>query len=180
MKKRLVWAIAIMGLVIALPAFAAAPKEAVRKEAIVKLGVIDTTKIMRESKAAKNAQVTFQKDLEAKRGILAAREKEVRLLDEELKNPGAKLSIEERNSKSDKIAKDIKELNRLKSDLEEELKKKDAELTRKLIGEVRDIVDAFSRKEKYTLILEKSTVVTSDNAIDITDIIIQIYDGQKK
>ena len=180
MKKRLVWAIAIMGLVIALPAFAAAPKEAARKEAIVKLGVIDTAKIMRESKAAKNAQAIFLKDLEAKRGILAAKEKEIRLLDEELKKPDAKLSSEERNSKNDKMAKEVKELNRLKSDLEEELKKKDVELTRKLIGEVREIVNTFSKKENYTLILEKSTVVASDNAIDITDKIIQLYDGQKK
>ena len=60
------------------------------------------------------------------------------------------------------------------------MKKKDAELTRKLIGEVREIVTALSKKENYTLILEKSAVVTSDNAVDITDKIIQLYDGQKK
>ena len=183
MNIRLVWAIALAAWVaIVFPASAAqqAPKEAVKKETIVKLGIIDTTKIMQESKAAKNAQVIFQKDLEAKRGILAAKEREIRLLDEELKDPAAKLSPEERNSKIEKIAKDIKELNRLKSDLEEELKKKDAELTRKLIGEVREIVTALSKKENYTLILEKSAVVTSDNAVDITDKIIQLYDGQKK
>ncbi len=183
MKKLSVWTIALMGLAIALPAMAApqAPREAAaKKDVSIKLGVIDTAKIMRESKAAKNAQTIFLKDLEAKRGTLAAKEKEVRLLEEELKKPDAKLSPEERNNKNDKLAKEVKELNRLKSDLEEELKKKDVELTQKLIGELRGIVNTFYKKENYTLILEKSAVVASDDAIDITDKIIQIYDGQKR
>jgi outer membrane protein len=120
------------------------------------------------------------KDLEAKRGILAAKDKDLRLLDEELKNPEAKLSAEERNSKNDRLEKEVKELSRLKSDLEEELKKKDVALTQKLIGELRGIVSAFSKNENYTLILEKSAVVVADTAIDITDKIIQLYDQQKR
>ena len=78
------------------------------------------------------------------------------------------------------IASEVKELKYLRSDLEEELKKKDAELTQKLIGELREIVRAFSKKENYTLIMERSAVVAADDAIDITDKIIQIYDAQKK
>ena len=181
MKRLFGLTIALVGLAIAWPAMAApAPKEtAVKKEVKIKLGIIDTAKIMRESKAAKNAQAIFLKDLETKRSILAAKDKEVRLLEEELKNPDTKLSSEERNSKNDKLAQEVKELGRLKSDLEEELKKKDAELTRKLIGEIREVVNTFYKKENYTLILEKSAVVASDDAIDITDRIIQLYDGQK-
>jgi len=183
MKKLSVLTITLMGLAIALPALAApqATKEsAVKKDTIIKLGIIDTAKIMRESKAAKSAQTIFLKDLEAKRGILAAKEKDARLLEEELKNPEAKLSTEERTGKTDRLAKEVKELSRLKSDLEEELKKKDVELTQQLIGEVRGIVNTFSKNENYTLILERSAVVAADNAIDITDRIIQLYDGQKK
>jgi outer membrane protein len=182
MKKLSVWTMALTGLIIALPALAAqAPKEtAVKKDVGIKLGVIDTARIMRDSKAAKNAQTIFLQDLEVKRGILAAKEKEVRLLEEELKNPEAQLSPEERIGKNDRLAKEVKELSRLKTDLEEELKKKDVELTQKLIAELRVIVSTFSKNENYTLILEKSAVVASDTAIDITDKIIQLYDGQKR
>ena len=182
MKKLSAGIIALVGLAIALPSPAApAPKDsAVKKDMVIKLGIIDTARIMRESKAAKNAQAIFMKDREAKRDILAAKEKEVRLLDEELKSPDATSSPEERTAKNDKLAKEVKELSRLKSDLEEELKKKDVELTQKLIGELRGIVTTFYKKENYTLILEKNAVVASDDAIDITDKIIQLYDGQKK
>ena len=181
MRKLLIWIIAL--LVMALPVMAAqvAPKEiAAPKDGGIKLGVIDMARIMRTSKAAKNAQAIFMKDLEAKRGILAAKENSARLLDEELKNPDAKLTPGEKANKSDTLAKEVKELNRLKSDQEEDLKKKDAELTQKLIGELRVVVNTFSKKENYTLILEKSAIVASDDAIDITDKIIQLYDGQKK
>lgn len=183
MKKLVVWGGIFMWLVIALPAMAApaAPKETVaKKDAGIKLGVIDTAKIMRESTAARSVQAIFLRDLEATRGILAAKEKEVRQLEEELKKPETKLSDEARREKNDKLTKEVKELKRLRSDLEEELKKKDAELTQKLIGELREIVKAFSKKENYTLIMERSAIVTADDAIDITDKIIQIYDGQKK
>ena len=183
MKKLVGWEIVLIFLVIVLSVMAApaAPKETVaKKDAGIKLGVIDTAKIMRESTAAKNVQAIFLKDLKAKRGILAAKEKEVRQLEEELKKPDLKLSDEARREKTDKLAKEVKELKRLGSDLEEELKKKNAELTQKLIGELREIVSAFSKKGNYTMIMERSTVVAVDDAIDITDKIIQIYDGQKK
>ncbi|MFZ3114586.1 MAG: OmpH family outer membrane protein [Syntrophales bacterium] len=183
MKKVAVWGVTfICLLMVLLVIVTAAPKEAVanKKAADIKLGVIDTAKIMRDSKAAKSARAIFLKDVEAKRGILAAKEKEVRLLEGELKKPETKLSPGERNSKNDNLAKEVKELKRLGSDLEEELKKKDVELTRKLIGEIRGIVNAFNKKENYSLIMDKSTVVASDDAIDITDKIMHIYDGKEK
>ncbi|MDO8721327.1 MAG: OmpH family outer membrane protein [Syntrophales bacterium] len=177
MKKMAVWGAAFMGLMMmVLPVMAAAAP----KDAGIKLGVIDTAKLMRESKAAKKAQAIFLKDLEAKRGILAAKEKEVRQLEEGLKKPETKLSDEARREKTDRLAKEVKELKRLGSDTEEELKKKDAGLTQILIGEIREIVKAFSKKENYTLILERSAVVAADDAIDITDKIILIYDGKEK
>jgi len=182
MKKLAVWSAALIWLLVVLPVMvAAAPKETVtKKDTGIKLGVIDTAKIMRESTAAKNLQAIFLKDREGKRGLLAAKEKEVRQMEEELKKPDPNLSGEARREKTDKLAKEVKELKRLGSDMEEELKKKNAELTQKLIGELREIVKAFSKKENYTLILEKGAVAASDDAIDITDKIIQIYDGQKK
>ena len=145
----------------------------------VKIGVIDTQKIMRESRAAKRARAIFFKDLEAKRAVFRAKQEEARALEAELKREGKKMSPSASKEKADRLGREIKELRRLKSDLEEELKKKDRELTRKLIREIREIVKEFSKKEKYTVILEKKSVVVADEAIDITDKIIRLYDVLK-
>jgi len=163
----------VMGLLLtALPAMAAT--------APVKIGVIDTQKILRESKAAKAAQAVFMKDLGAKRAIYQAKEKEVKELDQELKNQNIKLSAEIRQEKTDKLAQEVKELKRLGADMEEELKKKEVELTRRLLSEIAQIVRTISKKEHYTVILEKSSVIVADDAIDITDRIIKLYDAGKK
>jgi outer membrane protein len=164
----------VMGLMLALSPFWAA-----QAAGPVKIGIIDVHKIMRDSQAARNARAVLAKDIEAKRAQLIAKDREIKALDEELKNPKIKLSDEIRKQKADKLARDVKDFRRLDADMGEELKKKDAELTQKLLGEIRQIVQSFSKSEKYTLILEKSAVVTSDDAIDITTRIMKIYDAKK-
>jgi outer membrane protein len=173
MKKLFIVFGIIMGLLLAaVPVMAATVP--------VKLGVIDTQKILRESKAAKAAQSVFMKELEAKRAVYQAKEKEIRLLEEELKSADQKMTAETRNKKAEKLAQEVKELKRLGADMEEELKKKEVELTRSLLSEIAQIVRTFSKKEHYTVIFEKSSVIVADDAIDITDRIIKLYDAGKK
>jgi len=173
MKKFLIATGMIVGfLLAAMPVMAAA--------APVKIGVIDTQKILRVSKAAKAAQSVFMKDLEAKRAVYQAKEKEIKALDDELKNQNIKLSAEIRKEKTEKLAQEVKEIKRLGTDMEEELKKKEVELTRRLLSEIAQIVRTFSKKEHYTVILEKSSVIVADDAVDITDRIIKLYDAGKK
>ncbi|MFC1868786.1 OmpH family outer membrane protein [Thermodesulfobacteriota bacterium] len=145
----------------------------------VKIGVIDTQKIMIESRAAKNARAVFLKDVEGKRKLLIGKQNEVQAMDEDLKKNGKDMAPQVRKEKADKLAREVKELKRLRSDVEEELKKKEMELVRKLRGDIREIVREYSKKEKYTVILEKRSVVASDEAIDITDKIIRLYNVVK-
>ena len=100
-------------------------------------------------------------------------------LEEEIKREGQGMPPETRKEKAEKLEKEIKELGRLKSDLEEELRKRDAELTQNLLRGIYAVVKDFSKKEKYTVILDKRSVVTADEAVDITDKIIQRYDAAK-
>jgi outer membrane protein len=146
---------------------------------VLKIGVIDMQRIMRDSKAVKKVRDAFQQDVQAKRATLTAKEKEVKLLDEELKGSAPKLSPEALKEKSEKLAREGKELARFRDDLTEELKKSNNELTRKVIGEIVGIAKSLSRKEHYAVILEKNAVVTSDEAIDLTDKIIKFYDEGK-
>lgn len=141
----------------------------------VKIGMIDTQKILRDSKAAKSARDVLMKDLDAKKAQYRTREDAVRKLQEELKKDTPSV----RQEMAEKLEREIKELGRLDTDLKDEFKKKEAELGRKLLKEISDIVKEFSKKEKYTVILEKRSVVSSDEAIDITDKIIRLYDAVK-
>lgn len=145
----------------------------------IKIGVIDIKKIMRESSSAKRIRSGFLKEIEVKKDILRAKQKEVRTMEEELRGKGIDMAPPARAEKSEKISREIRELRRLRSDLQEELKKKDIDLTRRIIGNIREIAVEILRKESFTVILEKSSLMANDEAIDITDKIIRLYDTPK-
>jgi len=175
MKKMSIAIGVVIGILLAMPCVSAR----VQAAGPVKIGIIDVQKILRESRAAKNAQAVFKKDLEAKRAQLIAKDKEIKALDEELKHPQSRLSDQIRKEKTDILAREVKEFRRLDADMGEELKKKDVEMTQKLLGEIREVVQSFAKSEKYTLILEKSAVAASDDAIDVTSRILKLYDAKK-
>lgn len=146
----------------------------------VKIGVLDTQKIMVDSKAVRETRGMFLIDVESKRAVLKEKQSEIRAMEKELKEEGDKMSSSAKDEKKEKVVGAFNELRRLKDDIEEGLKKKDLELRRKLAEEIREIAEEFSKKKKFTVILDKKAVIVPGNAIDITDEIIQIYDEKKK
>lgn len=171
MKKVLLIGISLMmALVLSAPAFAAES---------VKIGVIDMKKIMRESKAAKKAQNDFMTDREAKRAILADKEKKIRDLEQQIKNAGAEITTEIRQRQVYQLTKEVRELKFLTAEMDEELKIMDHEMTQKIMGDVMKVVKDYIKKGGYSIILERSNVLDMDQAVDLTDTIIKIYDKKK-
>jgi outer membrane protein len=145
----------------------------------IKVGVIDTQKIVSDSKAGKAAQVVFNKDLETKQVSYNAKQKELQAIQDELATKAKDMTATAYSEKTAKYSKVKKELERMKSEIEEDLKVRNTELNRKLYTEIAAIVSDYCKKEKFTLILEKTYVAAYDGAVDITDKIIQLYDAAK-
>ena len=114
-----------------------------------KIGCVDIAKIMRDSRAAQNARAVYQKDFESKKATLKAKGDRVSSLEKDLKN--TKQDSPALKEKREKLAQEFKEFKRLESDLNEQLKKKDAELTQKILMDVQEILKQFSKNEKYPL-----------------------------
>lgn len=150
---------------------------AAKESETVKIGIFDMQKIIRESKAGKQAQAIFEKELAERRKTLQEKEQAVRTLEEGLK----KTPASKRREKEEEFSRQAKELKRLRQDLEEELKKKDAELASKLIKDVLEIAREIGQKERYTVIFQKGMdVVYVDRAVDITSKIMEKLDARSK
>lgn len=145
----------------------------------IKVGIIDTTRIVTESKAGKSAQVVFNQELETKNAAYAAKGNELQTIQEELATKSSEMTLDEYNEKSAKYSKVKKELERMKNDMEEDLSAKNEELNLKLFTEIAAIVSDYCKKENFTIILEKNYVAAYDGAIDVTDKIIELYDATK-
>ena len=145
-----------------------------------KVGIVDLQKIMRESQAAKDARGMFLLDIEAKRGVLKSREKEVRAMQQALMDREGKETPSTISEEREELGRSVKELKRLRDDMEEELKKKEQELRRTLLREITEIVRAYTKKNKYTIVLEKKMAVAFDESADSTDDIVKMYNEEKR
>jgi len=149
-----------------------------QKESSLKIGIVDISRIMKDSKAAKNARAIFNKDLDAKKAALKEKSDKVANLDKELKKLDQKSS--DWKDKRDKLAQEFKEMKNMEKETNIELNKKDVELTKKIIADVQQILNKLVKSENYYLILDKKAVLAGQEGFDITDKVMKIYDAQKK
>lgn len=149
-------------------------------EAGSKIGIINLQKILMDSKAGKEAKAAFDKELELKRVEFTSKEKSARAVEDDLKANGAKMKADVRKAKEDKLAEDMKEMRRFSQDMEEELKKKDSELTSKIVADVLAITKKLGDEGNYSLILQAGQqVMYLNTTTDITDEVIRRYDSGK-
>lgn len=143
-----------------------------------KIGFVDMNRIMRESKAAKNAQSILQKEIESNGAIIKERNDKIANMDKDLKN--AKQDSPAWKEKREKLAKEINEFNRLRGEYDGQLQKKNNELMGKILTDVQQIIKKIADSEKYTIILDKRTSLFSEDGLDLTDKVIKMYDAKKK
>lgn len=147
-------------------------------EPALKIGIVDVNKIMKDSKAAKNAKAVFQRDLDAKKATVKTKSDKVTALDKELKGIDQKSSAWK--EKRDKLIKEVNELRTLERQMNQELQKKDIEMTKKIFADVQQILNKLIKTENYSLIVDKKAVLADKDGFDITDKVIKTYDSQTK
>lgn len=162
--------ISLMGLVFMTSVYAAD----------IKIGVIDTQRIMAESKAGIATRTLFQKEVQEHNNRLQAKQKEIQALQEELNAKGKEMTAMALAEKQEKFSNTLKELTRMKNDITEDLETRDNELSQKILNAIRELVVQYSQKEKFTMILDKNSLVSYDSTVDITDKIIQLYDAAQR
>ncbi len=144
----------------------------------LKIGVFDLQVIMAKSKVIQGYRQNIGKEAEADRKVLTDKQESARQTEERLKKEGQKLSVGERKLLEEKLANGVRELKRLKEDMEAALQKKDRELTQQVLGEIEKIIKGIADKEDYTIVFERSAagVVYFKDWVDITEKIIREYD----
>jgi len=162
--------------VMAFALFFVAPS--IRAEETLKIGIFDLQKVITESKTIDSYRQNLGKDAEAKNSLFSDRQYAVRQTDEKLQKDGPRLQAGERKSLEEKLQREIKELQRMKEDMELALKKADRELTERSLKEINIIIEQIYEKENYSIIFEKGAagVIKFRHTLDITDKVIKAYD----
>lgn len=162
--------VVVVMVLMLMPEVFAAGKDASR------VGIFDMQRIIMESRAGQKARGTFQKELAERQQIFAKQDEQVRKAQQELME-SEDLDAAQLKAKQRELAQETKELDRLRTDLEEEMKGMDEELTLEVLKDVVNVVKDIGDKENYSIIFQKTAnMVYINNAVDVTTDILKSYD----
>ena len=146
----------------------------------IKIGYIDIQRVVGESQAGKRARDRFQAQVKKAEADLMKERQDIERLRSDLEKKGPLLRDDERRNLEVDLQKRSVNLQRSMSDLQQELQGKNNEMMSEILKELEKIVNEVGKSEKFTLILERSQILYSDQGIDITSKVIETYNSRAK
>lgn len=147
----------------------------------VKIGYVDLRLALNESDAGKKAKLELESLIKTKQAVIDEKGKTIEKLKGELEKQVSVLSSEAKKSKEDEIERNVRDYQRLVQDSQNEVKKKETDLTGSILKEIRDVVEKVGKEEGYSLILEnfEGIILYSRKDLDITDKVVKTYNEVK-
>jgi outer membrane protein len=146
----------------------------------IKIGYIDIQRVISESQAGKRARERFQAQVKKAEADIVKERQELDRLKSDLDKKGPLLKEDERRNIESDLQKRSVNLQRSMADHQQELQAKNNEMMADILKELEKIVNEVGKAEKFTLILERSQILYSDQGIDITSKVIESYNSRAK
>lgn len=149
---------------------------------LIKIAYVDMQKALNFCEAGKEAKKQMATEVEKVQKILASKQKEIEKLKEELERRGMVMSESARRDKEREYQTKLRDFQRLQTDYQEELRRKDRELTENILRSLETVIKKIGEEGKYTIILEKNqpTILYISSALDLTEEVIKRFDQQKQ
>lgn len=144
----------------------------------IKIGVVNTEKILRESTPAIQAQKKIEqefipRDEEIKRMALQAKN-----LQDKLEKDGMTMEENERRNLERNLANLSREYQRAQRQMREDLSVRQNEEYGIILERTNRAIDKIAQKEHYDLILQLQDSVYRSQRIDITDKVIKVLENE--
>jgi len=156
-------------LLIAMPAWA---------QEKLKIGVVDIQRVISESLAGKAAKEKFQTQVKKVEADLLKEKQTVEKMKSDFEKKSALMNEEDRRNQEKEIQKRERGYVLGMRDSEQELRQREGEMTSEIFKGIVKIVGEMGKGEKFSVIFERSQVPYSDDAIDVTKKIIELYNGR--
>lgn len=144
----------------------------------VKIGYVDIQRVIAESKAGKNAKERFQAQVKKAEADVQRERQDLERIRADLDKKGPLLKDEERRNLEADFQKRSVTLQRTMGDYQQDLRQRESEMMGVILKDLEGVVAELGKAEKYTIILERSQVLFSDSAADITAKVIEAYNSR--
>jgi outer membrane protein len=146
----------------------------------VKIGFIDIQRAISDSNAGKRAKERFQAQVKKAEAELLKEKTELERLKADFDKKGPLMKEEERRSLEGDLQRRYVNYQRTMTDHQQELRQKEGALTGDILKELEKIVNDIGKSDKFTLILERNQILYSDQGIDVTNKVIEVFNSRNK
>jgi len=148
----------------------------------IKIAFVDIQRALNLCEAGKAAKKQITLEVERMRKTFAGKQKELEKLKEDLEKRGLVLNEAAREEKARDYQAKARDLQRMERDYQDELQRKDRELTESILRKLEVVVKKIGAEGKYTLILERTQggIIYGSDALDLTDELIKTFDQKGK
>ncbi len=144
----------------------------------LKVGFFDIMKFGEKSQRAKEQQQKFMHSVEKEKNSIENKKKELLELQDKIQKQGPMLKEETRQA----MVKDFNikkmELEMADKDAQAKLQNEQREASEILQRELRKIIGHIRTQKKLTLILNGEALLSADDALDVTEDVIKVFDAE--
>ena len=172
--KKVVWLVVVLLMLTGTSALAA-------EVITVKIGYVDLVKSLNESEAGKKAKTDLEFLIKTKQTTIDEKGKAIEKAKADLEKQSSVLSPDARKAKEEEMERMLRDYQRLVADSQNEVKKKEGELTNDILKDLRTIVQKIGEDEGYTLILESAEgqILYAKKEADLTEVVIKKFNESK-
>jgi outer membrane protein len=144
----------------------------------LKVGVVDTERIMRESAPADRVKKKIEKEFAGRDQDLQKMAKQAKDMQTSLEKDGVTMSDSDRQAKERELAALTRELQRKDRELREDFNRRRNEELSGMLEQINKVIRKMAEAEKYDLILQDA--VYRSPRIDVTDKVLKALGAEAK
>ena len=164
-----VWLLLLGGLA---PGWAAQPG--------IRIGVVDIQQVLNQSQKGVAMKQKLDQERAARQRELDARQQELMKLQAEFEKQAPLLSEQAKRERSEALQRKVRDVRRIAEDANRDFDKRVREAEMDITREIFGIVQEYGKDQGFSLILERSTLVYTAPAVDITAEVVKRYDAKQK
>jgi outer membrane protein len=143
----------------------------------IKFAVVDVQRAVMETEDGLRAQATLKKFFDKRQQELDAKQNELQKQREDIEKQAKVLSQQAMAKRMEDWQKQMVDLQAVFVEYNKELQKKQGELTQPIYGKIMGLLRRMATQDGFDAILEKQAVPYMRADLDLTDRVIQMYNG---
>lgn len=173
-KQTLALSLAVLAVTFGAPSL--------RAETTIKLAVVDMQKALEAVEAGRAAKAELEKDFAKRQKKVSEDENELKKMNEDFQKQSLVMNEAARSKKQAELQKKLMEYQQAAMASQNEIQRRQAELTEPIIKALADTVGDLAKKQGYTLVLEKSRmgVLYAQDNNDLTDELVKTFNSSYK